>query len=173
MQIAAVNFGPGTFVKHLVARAHRKAARRKGLIAGLMLTSMVDMFSLLVIFLLQTFSASPEIMVSNGVMLPDSSTSKEILDAPVLALSAAGIYLDQKFVGLTDSLLEDPSPLMKMLQQQKKLWITTHPTQDFKGEINLQADKSLSSALVAKFMGMLPSQQYGSIRLAVVSGGSP
>jgi hypothetical protein len=52
----------GHFQKHLIAREHRKSKARRTGAASLMLTSMVDMFSLLVIFLLQTFSSSPAVM---------------------------------------------------------------------------------------------------------------
>lgn len=167
------NLGRGTFNKHLVARVHKKAARKKALLIALSLTSMVDMFSLLVIFLLQTFSASPELLiVAKGVNLPQATTGKEIKDAPLLALSNEGVFLDQKFVGKTEALLHDPEPLMKKLEEQRQLWQKTHPSQTFPGEINLQAHRELSSALVSQFMAMLPSQSYGAIQLAVVSGGT-
>lgn len=41
------------FTQRLLALKHRGSRTRRILVAGLMLTSMVDMFSLLVIFLLQ------------------------------------------------------------------------------------------------------------------------
>jgi biopolymer transport protein ExbD len=162
----------GTFNKHLVARQHRKGKLRRSILIGLNLTSMVDMFSLLVIFLLQTFSASPELLVSKGVQLPMSSTGQELKDAPVLALSREEVYLDQKLVGKTQVLLHNPEPLMKRLADLRELWQKTHPGQKFPGEISLQADRELSSALVSQFMGMLPSQAYGSIQLAVLTGGT-
>lgn len=158
------------FNRHLVARAYRSKARKKMVIIGLMLTSMVDMFSLLVIFLLQTFSTSPElVVVAKNVQLPIAQTSREMKDAPLLAISEAGVYLDQKFVGLTEDLMKDPAPLMERLEEQRTLWQKTHPQEKFSGEINLQADRDIPSTIVSRFMGMLPSQAYGSIQLAVVS----
>ena len=175
MQVGAQILTPGSFNHHLVARAHRKSAAKKNLIIGLSLTSMVDMFSLLVIFLLQTFAASPELLViAKGVTLPSAVSGYELKDAPVLSLSSAGVYLDQKFVGLTTDLLEDPAPLMNRLGELRSLWQKTHPGQSFKGELNLQADRELPSTVISQFMAMLPSQNYGSIQLAVLSsGGSP
>lgn len=171
MIISSKELGPKTFSRHLVARAHRKASRRKMIVAGLMLTSMVDMFSLLVIFLLQNFSASPELMViAKDVTLPASVSAAEPKDAPVLALSPEGVYLDQKFVGETAVLLRNPEPLMKRLADLRDLWERTHPKEAFPGEINLQAHEGLESTTVAQFMGLLPSQNYGSIQLAVIAG---
>jgi hypothetical protein len=127
---------------------------------------------LLVIFLLQTFSSSPELLViAKDVTLPTAATGKEIKDAPLLSLSEHGVFLDQKLVGSMQAILADPEPLMHKLAAQRTLWQKTHPGQKFKGEINLQAHRDLPSTTVSQFMAMLPSQAYGSIQLAVVSGG--
>ena len=172
MNLKSNNLGDRSFSKHLLALQFRRSKRKKILVMGLMLTSMVDMFSLLVIFLLQTFSASPEMsVVAKGVTLPTSITSREIKDAPVLAISSAGIYLDQKFVGLTEELLEQPEPLMSRLSELREVWQHSHPTEKFPGEINLQADQTISSAVVSRIMGMLPAQAFGSVQLAVIGGG--
>jgi biopolymer transport protein ExbD len=161
----------GTFQKQLLKREQKKKARKRMMVVGLTLTSMVDMFSLLVIFLLQSFATSPElVMVTKGVVLPAAISAKEMKDAPLLSLSTDGVFLDQKPVGKTDDLLKDPTPLMTKLGELRDLWQETHPNETFKGEINLQAHKDLPSTMVSQFMGMLPSQNYGSIQLAVVSG---
>ncbi len=173
MQLQIQRLAGSGFNRHLIARNYQKRKFKRMIVAGLMLTSMVDMFSLLVIFLLQTFSSSPELaVVAKGVTLPAARSSRELKDAPVLALSNEGVYLDQKFVGVTQELLENPAPLMSRLEELRTLWMKTHPGQSFPGEISLQADQSLSSATVSRFMGMLPGQSFGSIQLAVIAGGS-
>jgi len=161
---------PATFHRHLVERRHKKAGRRKALLVGLTLTSMVDMFSLLVIFLLQSFSASPELLVTKGVALPTAKTGHEIKDAPMLSLSSEGVFLDQKRVGALAPLLKDPEPLMDKLDALRTQWMKAHPKETFRGEINVQAHRDLPSSTVAMFMGMLPSQNFGSIQLAILSG---
>src|SRR4051812_45652774 len=104
MSMLGGNIGAKPFEKHLIARAYRRLGTRRLMVAGLMLTSMVDMFSLLVIFLLQTFSASPELaVITKGVTLPSSATSRELKDAPVLSIAQDGVFLDQKFVGATQA----------------------------------------------------------------------
>lgn len=171
-QLGSQQLKVGTFQQHLLHRKQRKARRRKIMIAGLTLTSMVDMFSLLVIFLLQTFSTSPElVMVTKGVTLPAAITGRELEDAPVLALSAEEVYLDQKLVGKTNALLADPTPLMGRLQDLREKWQKAHPGQKFNGMISLQADKGLPSTTVSIFMGMLPTQTYSTVQLAVISRG--
>lgn len=171
-QLGAQNLAVGTFSRHLLKSKQKKKLRRRALIAGLTLTSMVDMFSLLVIFLLQTFSTSPElVMVTKGVTLPAAVTGREFEDSPVLAISADEIYLDQKFIGKTTTLLADPTPLMRKLQELREQWQRVHPKQKFNGVISLQADRNLPSTVVSQFMGMLPTQTYSTVQLAVISKG--
>lgn len=171
MNLGTQTLTTGTFNRHLVARSHQKGKRRKALLVGLTLTSMVDMFSLLVIFLLQTFSTSPELLVvAKDLKLPVASTGREIKDAPVLSLALDGVYLDQKYLGKVSELLKNPEPLMEKLESLRVLWVKTHPKAQFSGEINLQAHREISSATVSQFMAMLPSQNYGSIQLVVVGG---
>lgn len=172
MSLGASTLKVKTFQRHLVNRKQVSAKRRRLMVAGLTLTSMVDMFSLLVIFLLQTFSTSPELMmVTKGVTLPVASQARELQDAPVLSLSKDGVFLDQKPVGEMAALLNDPTPLLERLQDLRETWLKTHPGEEFKGVISLQADRDLSSTAVSQFMGVLPSQNYSTIQLAVVSRG--
>jgi biopolymer transport protein ExbD len=171
-QLGSQELTVGTFQQHLVKRRQKKAGRRRVMIAGLTLTSMVDMFSLLVIFLLQTFSTSPElVMVTKGVRLPTAISARELEDSPVLAISADEVYLDQKLLGKTNDLLADPSPLMGRLAELRELWQKAHPKQKFNGVISLQADRNLPSTTVSMFMGMLPTQTYSTVQLAVISRG--
>lgn len=162
----------GTFEKHLLKRAYKRQARKRLIIAALTLTSMVDMFSLLVIFLLQTFSTSPElVMVTKGLSLPSAQTGRELEDAPVLSISKDGVFLDQKPVGKVSQIMADPTPLMEKLAQQREIWQKSHPNAKFHGVINMQADRDMPSTTVSQLIGLLPSQAYSSVQLAVVSGG--
>ena len=162
----------GAFERHLASRARGQARRKRNVVAGLMLTSMVDMFSLLVIFLLQTFSTSPELMtITKGVTLPTASSAQSFRDAPVLSISMDGVYLDQKWIGKPADVLADPSPFSARLSQLKELWTKAHPGAGFAGRITLQADRDLPSPIVAGIMGLLPSLAYSTVQLAVVSGG--
>ncbi len=170
-QLGAQELAVGTFQKHLLSRKQKKAKLKRVMVAGLTLTSMVDMFSLLVIFLLQTFSTSPELMVTKGVTLPAAISARELEDSPVLALTTDEVYLDQKLVGKVSALLSDPSPLMGRLNDLREQWQRSHPSQKFTGIISLQADKDVPSTTVSMFLGVLPTATYSTVQLAVVSRG--
>ncbi|PIP93742.1 MAG: hypothetical protein COW00_07610 [Bdellovibrio sp. CG12_big_fil_rev_8_21_14_0_65_39_13] len=156
------------FEKHLVNRRRKMSWGMKAAGFTLMLTSMVDMFSMLVVFLLQTFSSSPEILILKGVELPNSITAAEVKEAPVLAISKDGnLYLDQKLVGMTKDVMTKPEELLKKLNGIKHNWAQSH-TNPFSGEINLQADKEIESTTVSMVMAILTSSQFQSIQLAVM-----
>ena len=164
--------GAVTFERHLLFRSQRKTFKMRVLLASLMLTSMVDMFSMLVCFMLQTFSSNPEVLVTKGIELPPSITSSIVKEAPLVSISAERrVYLDQKVVGTVAEVLKTPSLLTRPLRRLKQAWAKSHGGNAFPGEANLQAHRALSSAIISRIMGILTSQHYGSIQLAVTSGG--
>lgn len=172
MQVGNANLTVGRFERHLVARKYKKSRAKRILVVGLLLTSMVDMFSLLVIFLLQTFSNSPEVVtLSKSVRLPVAMSSVGLKDAPVLAVTKDEVFLDQKSVGVTDQILAKPQLLIEGLQGLRDMWAKNHPNDTFKGDILLQADKEIPSTQISHVINVLISQGYGSVQLAAVSGG--
>lgn len=158
-----------SFEKHLIKRKRKVSWGKKAAVCALMLTSMVDMFSMLVVFLLQTFSTSPEILINKGVSLPDSLTAAQVKEAPVLAIASdKNLYLDQKLVGPVEKILKNPKDLINKLNDIKNNWGKSHSGLAFPGEINLQADKEVASTLVSEVMGILTTGQFQSIQLAVI-----
>ncbi len=163
--------GAVTFERHLIFRKQKRRFKVRAVVTALMLTSMVDMFSMLVCFMLQTFSSNPEVLITKGIELPLSLTSSSIKEAPLISVSQEAIYLDQKFIGKLKMVLQRPYLLIKPLRQMKRAWAKNHQGKTFPGEINLQAHRELSSAVISRIMGILTGQHYGSIQLAVTSQG--
>lgn len=162
---------PSLFTKRLLARKHQTKKTKRVIVVGLMLTSMVDMFSLLVIFLLQSFSNSPEVMaMTKGIVLPAAVSAAAPIDAPLLTVTATEILVDQKSMGNIQDVLAKPEALVKSLVDMKDAWQERHKTESFKGDIHLQADRNLSSTLISQLIGIVNSQGYASVHLAVVNG---
>lgn len=168
MGISTSMLSTGMFEHHLLTRKQKIGRGKKALLVGLMLTSLVDMFSMLVCFLLQTFSSSPEIFIAKDVRLADSISGTEVKMAPVLSVSKTGIYLDSKGVGTIGDVFKSPAALVKNLQGIRQSWSKQNPGKAYPGEINLQADREMASTDVARLMGILNSQQFEVIHLAVM-----
>ena len=161
--------GADAFEKHLISRKRKNSWGKKAAVYALMLTSMVDMFSMLVVFLLQTFSTSPEILINKGLSLPNSLTASQVKEAPVLAMGRDGqLYLDQKLMGSIKEVLKKPKNLIIKLNELKSSWSKNHLGAAFPGEINLQADKDVPSTMVSQVMGILTTGQFQAIQLAVI-----
>ncbi len=157
------------FEKHLIntKRKGRKGKREVGFV--LMLTSMVDLFSVLVCFLLQTFSNSPEVIITTGLKLPNSTTPAMIREAPVLSLNRDGnVYINQVVIGPLKEVTKNPQPMLQKLEGLRRQWAKTNPSGEFLGRINLQADQDIPSTHVSKVMNILTAGQFSSIQLAVI-----
>ena len=162
---------PGSFQHHLVAANHRRVQGKRTLLVALSLTAMVDMFAVLVIFLLQSFSASPELVISKGVKLPEAVSGSQIKDAPLLSLAEEGLFLNQELVGSVRETLKNPDKLMLRLKTTREKWQKDRPDKDFPGEIHLQADRSVPSTTIGRIMGIVSQAHYYSIHLAVLAKG--
>jgi biopolymer transport protein ExbD len=72
---------------------------KKSVYAELNITSMVDMLMILTVFLLQTFSASGELLtVSKNIVLPEAQNWKDLEQAPIVAVSKDSVTLDGRMV---------------------------------------------------------------------------
>lgn len=74
--------------------AHRGGGRR-GVVAGLSMTSMIDVLVVMTVFLLLTFSASN---TTSKRDIPPAVNVQEIMDAPVVDVRADAVMLDGQLV---------------------------------------------------------------------------
>lgn len=103
-------------------RHGRRASTKRSVVAVLSLTAMVDLFTVLVVFLLQNYATTGEVIeIPEGVKLPDAREVKELKPANVVIVSEKGLALNndklmdfQQVKGQTDWEL---GPLKEKLQQ--------------------------------------------------------
>ena len=143
----------------------RRKRQKRGMFASLMLTPMVDMFSLLVIFLLQFFNASPDFQLSKGIILPPSLSAATQIEAPVVSVTETEVFVEHKSVGQLDAVLKDPEAFSNELAAVRDTWVKAHPSDTFKGEINFEAHEGVESTKVSQLMAILSAQQFGAIQL--------
>lgn len=143
----------------------RKTREKKTVMASLMLTPMVDMFSLLVIFLLQFFTASPDFLLTDNMELPNSKSPTELREIPVVSIATDQVYLEHKVIGPMEDVLKNPEPLATELQALQTKWVAEHPGETWEGEINLEAHKEIKSTTISQYMAILAAQNYATIQL--------
>jgi len=80
-------------------RYHNILSRKNGkrsVTATLSLTAMVDMFTVLVIFLLQAYSSNPTVLINpEEVKLPQAEATKELKPAAVITIAKGNVYVEK------------------------------------------------------------------------------
>src|SRR3990167_2014447 len=81
----------------------KRRGGKRGVTAMLSLTAMVDMFTVLVIFLLQNYNTTGEILfIPKEVVLPKAANVKELKPAFVVTISNKEVLLDKTRVATFD-----------------------------------------------------------------------
>jgi biopolymer transport protein ExbD len=142
--------------------------------ADLPLTSMVDMMSILVVFLLMNFSSTGEVFfLSKGVKIPDAKHGRLMESLPLISILKDGVTLDSEKIGDAEVKMEGLDntatlPLLRArLQQIRILHQTLRPNEPFKGAVNIQADESTPVNKIKEVMAALIQEGWTGINFAV------
>jgi biopolymer transport protein ExbD len=156
-------------LRHLIETRHH---RKKNF--ALMLAPMVDMFSILVIYLLMNFSSSGEIFfVSKDVVLPKAIKGSPLQSFPVISILKNEVMFDAEKVDAEANItISEPNdgknPQMRdLLRRLKAVDAQIHPGQAFKGQINLQADLKTPVDDIKKVMRVLIEEGWTGINFVV------
>ena len=145
--------------------------------AGLMLTSLVDMFTIIVIFLLQNFSANGEILfMTKDIKLPDAIHGVQLERAPVISVSESAVTYDGKQIAVTEDLgkgdaLNIPE-LEDVLRDEKRRYEQIHandPEHPFKGLVNVQADRKIPFKVIKRVMFACNQSGFSNINFAALA----
>ena len=159
-----------TIAKHLTKKSGRSVD------VSLNLTPMIDMFVVLVIFLLMTFSTSGEILfIQKDIELPSAKITDELEQAPVIIVGSGQVVIEGNTVGRMDDIAEDENfeiaDLSEQLNNLKKNYQQLHPNQTFSGKIIIQGDKEISFRVLKKVMFTCTATGYTNINFAVLPTG--
>ena len=147
------------------------------------ITSMVDMFVILLVFLLKSYSTSPvQITPNDQLTLPASTSTKDPVDVLKLVVSKTGIFVDEKkVVELKDGVLAtadvdtNDTQFIRALyteldeQAQKTRMIASQNTElEFDGKVVMQAERSLPYDVLRKVMYTSMRAGYSDVKIAVM-----
>lgn len=148
---------------------------RKSAYAELNLTSMVDMLTILVVFLLQTFSASGELLtVSKNITLPEATNYTELEQAPIIAIGRDAVTLNGDMKADAAELSKEATSDWKIASLHDDLVVLKsnfrllHPNDaDWKGLVIVQADRNVDFKVVKKVMYTCAVAGYANVNFAV------
>jgi biopolymer transport protein ExbD len=162
----------------------------RSMFATLNVVPMIDLFTMLVIFLIQQFSASGELMLVNpNVAMPKALAMKELERAPIVALTRwegdqAGDLLfentkilSQKEVNEVKYPSWDIKPLAEVLKkswanQQKAQGATPEKTKEMRNnrKIIIQSDRSVPFSVIKMVMATCGRNEYREPNFAIMVG---
>ena len=136
---------------------------KRNLFADLLLTALIDAFSILVIFLLMNFSSTGEILfINKGVELPKAAQLETLERNTVVRYDQGKFYIESKE-------LADQNSLIQELLDTRKEWVATHPNEEFKGIITIQADKKTKYENLNSIVLAMAHSGFSEIHFAVVA----
>jgi len=154
---------------------------RRSTNADLNVVPMVDMMTMLVIFLLQQYSAAGEVLfMQKDIKLPDAQHGQMIEMAPVVAVSAEQVVVtgvkvaDIRELDSDSGYLNIPA-LEERLRDEKKRWEFIHqqdPSKKWEGIVNIQADKAVPFRIVKRVMYSCGVAGYFNVNFAALDAGS-
>lgn len=161
-----------------MSRSRMKINIKRNQSFGLNITSMTDMFTILLVFLLQNFAAGEvNIDPAEGVRLPQSMTDKNPVDGAKLSVSSKEIKFDQKVVALikdnkVDSASLDASDnqFIKPLFDELKKLNTANEKLAKTGKVLLQADENLPYETLRKIMYTASMAGFPNLKLVTTVG---
>ena len=160
------------------SRRLKRMSRNRGKISKMNLTSLMDVFTILVFFLLVN-SGSVEILdAPKEVQLPESHVEAKPRETVVIFISPEEILVQGEPAGFVEDILTgDQGPLRnvesRLVQLSENIIGTSTLTVAATKEVTILADKSVPFTVVRQIMSTCTGAGYENVSLAVVqTGGS-
>jgi biopolymer transport protein ExbD len=174
----------GKRLAHSKVFGHGGHGKKSGY-ADLLITPLVDMFVIIVLFLIANFSATGEVlMMTKDIELPEAANVKEVEMHPVVMVSNDQVSVSGTIVGRVEDFSKDEylniPALEEKLRDMKKQYEDLHAmakddANGFKGDINIQAHKDVEYAIIKRVMFSCATAGYQNINFAVltIAGDAP
>jgi biopolymer transport protein ExbD len=177
IQIPGYHLHPQFDMVHTRHLIEQRKSKKKSF--HLNLAPMVDMFSILVIYLIMNFSSSGEVFfISKEIKIPQASKGQPMQSFPLISLVAEKVIFDAESKEGGEALyVEDINDgdlpkLRKMLQSLKEIEKQIGGDAASRSQINLQADEKTPVEDVKKVMRVLIDEGWTGINFIVEPTGS-
>jgi len=153
-------------------RRMRRMTRNRKKIIGLPLTSLMDVFTILVFFLLANSGSNEVLTPPKQIKLPDSIVITKPRETVVIMVNSDAVLVQGEQVAVTPELLnlqqETVAAITQRLNQLQAsvIGISTKSIVDSK-EVTILADKTIPFRVLKKIMTTCTLAGYGKISLAV------
>jgi biopolymer transport protein ExbD len=150
-----------------------RANKKSSATGGLSLVSLMDVFTILVFFLLVNSSSSDVMEPPKNIKLPDSAIETKPRETVIVMITPTQILVQGEPVISTQEVIDSKNPLITEikdrleLQKKKVIGINTKVVSESQ-EVTVLAHRTVPFHLMKKVMASCASAGYGKISLAVV-----
>jgi len=155
------------------AKRMERHHKRKNKTATLNMVSLMDIFTILVFFLLVSSSTGEVLPSTKSIKLPESTAEKKPKETLTVIVTKEHILVQGRIIATVKQVLSTKGlviiPLQKELQLQTKRIVRRKvSSKPFNGEITIMGDQEIPYKLLKKIMVTCTKSSYGKISLAVV-----
>lgn len=159
------------------SRRMRRMARNRKRTAGLMLTSLMDVFTILVFFLLSNSAASEAVKAPDQIKLPDSTVEAKPRETVVIMVTPEEVLVQGQVVMTTSDLFDPemdraPKVMSRLDELQRNIIGINSRTESDSTEVTILADRTIRFSALKKIMSSCTLAGYGKISLAVIQKSS-
>lgn len=153
-------------------RRMRRMGRNRKKVTGLNLTSLMDVFTILVFFLLANSGSNEVLNPPKQIKLPDSVVESRPRETVVIMVNQDSVLVQGEAVIMTEELLASKGAKVSEISdrltqlEQNIIGISTKTIAESK-EITILADKTIPFNVLKKIMSTCTLSGYGKISLAV------
>jgi biopolymer transport protein ExbD len=164
-------------VKSARARRMEKHHARNAKSSALNLVSLMDIFTILVFFLLVNSSDVETLPNAKDVQLPESIAEQKAKETVVILIGETDILVQGSPVAKVADVLNlkgnDIAPLREALKSQNDRVLRREAKDDIAGrEVTIMGDKEIPYSVLKKVMATCTAADYGQISLAVLQKSS-
>lgn len=158
-----------------------KRGRKKSEPAALMLTSMMDMFTIILTFLLKSYSSEGSLLTNaDNLVLPNSSSKKKPQDVSLqIAISSDMVLVDNRPVVPTEDVKrisqensdQSVPKLIETLEKsykQEEEMVRLGALNKVEGKVVIQVDKNIDFDVLYKIMASCGKVGYNTMNFAVM-----
>ena len=169
-------------LKRIIRRRLRKREEQEEI--GLNIYPMMDMMTILLVFLIMQFASSAaEIVQTEELQLPTSTSEVEAAQALSIVISGSEVVMEGKHVltlrnGKVDSSLKQGggtgwliTPLLNAAKQHRdrlKMIASRNAQRPFRGEVRIIADKRTPFRTLGEVIYSLGQAEFGALRFIVL-----
>ncbi|MCL6584350.1 MAG: biopolymer transporter ExbD [bacterium] len=155
----------------------RLAIGRRKREAFVRLTSLIDVFTILLCFLIKNFSATPEVtLIAKNLQLPISTATQAPEISTTVSATRQAVLLNGEFVDTIENFRLQKEMLHtklyeKLIRTKERFLLIAQKNPDrlkFQGKIIIQADKKIPYQIIKKLIYTCGQAEFGKISLHVL-----